>query len=60
MFSKLAADLRNKEKASNEDFIDAQRQPQEIGGYYHPDILMFTNAMRPNKIFNSFIDSMGY
>ncbi|TVQ02889.1 MAG: NADP-dependent isocitrate dehydrogenase [Balneolaceae bacterium] len=60
LFSKLAADLRNKEEAINEEFIGAQRQPQDIGGYYHPDILLTTKAMRPSTIFNSFIDSMGF
>jgi isocitrate dehydrogenase len=58
-FSSIAADLRNNEEAINEEFIGAQRQPQDIGGYYHPDTIKTTRAMRPSAIFNGIIDGMG-
>lgn len=59
LFNKLAAVLKKNEEAINEELIGAQRQPQDIGGYYHPDIIKTGKAMRPSAIFNGIIDGMG-
>ena len=56
-FAKLARDLEENEEKINSELIGAQGQPQEIGGYYHPDPEKTERAMRPSATFNSILDS---
>ena len=49
--------------ASNETRIvtelnDAQRKPVDIGGYYHPDPVKCSAAMRPSGTLNGILNSM--
>ena len=49
--------------AANEDKIvqelnDAQGQPVDIGGYYHPDQELSAKAMRPSATFNAIVDAI--
>jgi len=52
-----------KEMAANEEKIvqelnDAQGQPVDIGGYYHPNQEMTAKAMRPSATLNGIIDAL--
>ncbi|MCH8892314.1 MAG: NADP-dependent isocitrate dehydrogenase, partial [Chloroflexi bacterium] len=49
--------------AANEDKIvqelnDAQGQPVDIGGYFHPDEEMTAKAMRPSATLNAIVDAI--
>ncbi|HIM37821.1 MAG TPA: NADP-dependent isocitrate dehydrogenase [Dehalococcoidia bacterium] len=49
--------------AANEDKIvqelnDAQGQPVDIGGYYHPDDELAVKAMRPSATLNAIVDAI--
>jgi isocitrate dehydrogenase len=55
-FAKLAQDLEANEEKINKEFIDAQGDPQEIGGYYHPDPAKTEKVMRPSATFNAILD----
>ena len=49
--------------AANEDKIvqelnDAQGQPVDIGGYYHPNQEMTAKVMRPSATLNGIIDGI--
>ena len=52
-----------KQLAANEDKIvqelnDAQGQPVDIGGYYHPNQGMAAKAMRPSATLNAIVDAI--
>ncbi|MDF1526026.1 MAG: NADP-dependent isocitrate dehydrogenase [bacterium] len=55
-FAKLAKELEANEEKINAEFIGAQGDPQDIGGYYHPDLEKAEKAMRPSATFNSILD----
>ena len=49
--------------AANEDKIvqelnDAQGQPVDIGGYFHPNDEMAAKAMRPSATLNAIVDEI--
>jgi isocitrate dehydrogenase len=49
--------------SSNEDKIlqelnDAQGEPVDIGGYYHPNAELIINAMRPSATLNAIVDAV--
>jgi len=52
----LAQRLADNEKEITQDLIDCQGPPVDIGGYYKPDPVKATGAMRPSKTFNEIID----
>ncbi|MGY5850471.1 NADP-dependent isocitrate dehydrogenase [Salegentibacter sp. F14] len=54
-FSKLAESLEENEAKINEELIDAQGSPVDIGGYYKPDEQLTVEAMRPSKTLNNII-----
>ena len=41
-----------------QELIDAQGQPVDIGGYYHPNDEMAAKAMRPSPTLNAIVDSI--
>ncbi|HEX9206391.1 MAG TPA: NADP-dependent isocitrate dehydrogenase [Candidatus Deferrimicrobiaceae bacterium] len=55
-FAKLAKKLEESESKINEELIGAQRKPQDIGGYYHPDPEKASRAMRSSATLNAIID----
>ncbi|MDD3816176.1 MAG: NADP-dependent isocitrate dehydrogenase, partial [Desulfocapsaceae bacterium] len=57
-FSKIAAELTANEDKIVAELAQAQGQPVDIGGYYHPDLEKITRAMRPSPTFNAIIDTM--
>jgi len=49
--------------AANEDKIiqelnDAQGQPVDIGGYYHPNDELAARVMRPSATLNAIVDAI--
>jgi isocitrate dehydrogenase len=57
-FSGVAKALGESEEKINVELIAAQGSPVDMGGYYHPDDVRTTNAMRPSKTFNTIIDAL--
>ena len=57
-FSRVASELEANEDAICKEIIDCQGVPQDIGGYYMPDVALATNAMRPSDTFNAIIDGI--
>lgn len=50
--------MSENEAKINQELIDAQGNPQNIGGYYQPNQEMTDNAMRPSETLNKIIDSL--
>jgi isocitrate dehydrogenase len=58
-FAPLAKALADNEAAIVAELNGAQGKPQEIGGYYHPDLGKCAVAMRPSKTFNDALAVLG-
>ncbi|OYQ38046.1 isocitrate dehydrogenase (NADP(+)) [Flavobacterium cyanobacteriorum] len=54
-FGPIAAALAEKEAKINAELIAAQGKTQDIQGYYHPDNMLVTKAMRPSETFNNIL-----
>jgi isocitrate dehydrogenase len=57
-FSAIAAALEEHEDAVAEELLAAQGPPQDLGGYYLPDIEKVRSAMRPSATLNGIIDGI--
>lgn len=57
-FEKIYKQLSENEKKINDELIGAQGKPQDIGGYYRPDDVKASKAMRPSATLNAIIDSI--
>ena len=57
-FAKVAQQLGDNEKKIAQDLLDAQGKPMDIGGYYDPDPVKTSNAMRPCATFNAIVDAI--
>jgi len=57
-FAGVASELEANENAICKSIIDCQGVPQDIGGYFMPDVALATNAMRPSDTFNAIIDGI--
>ncbi|MDC7227623.1 MAG: NADP-dependent isocitrate dehydrogenase [Spirochaetales bacterium] len=57
-FSSLAEELSRNEAVIAGELLAAQGKPVDIGGYYKPDAVAFTKAMRPSATFNKAINSL--
>jgi isocitrate dehydrogenase len=58
-FSPLAQTLRSNEEVIVRELNAAQGSPVDLGGYYLPDEVKASAAMRPSKIFNDALASLG-
>ena len=56
-FSEVARQLAHNEDKIVQELIDAQGQPVDIGGYYHPNDEMAAKAMRPSATLNAIVDA---
>ena len=56
-FSALASELTANESAIVQELNDAQGNPVDIGGYYHPNPEKAEAAMRASQTFNAALDS---
>ena len=52
-FTALAATLADNEARIVAELAAVQGQPVDIGGYYHPDLALLGQAMRPSPTFNA-------
>ncbi|MBS1796324.1 MAG: NADP-dependent isocitrate dehydrogenase, partial [Acidobacteria bacterium] len=57
-FAPVAKAMEDAEARINEELIGAQGQPQDIGGYYHPDPAKTSAAMRPSATLNAIVDGI--
>jgi isocitrate dehydrogenase len=55
VFTPIAAELKQHEDTINAELIGAQGKPQDIGGYYHPDSVKASAAMRPSGTLNAIL-----
>jgi isocitrate dehydrogenase len=58
-FTQLAKTLAEQEDVIVGELNGAQGKPQDIGGYYHPDLAKTAAAMRPSKTFNDALALLG-
>ena len=58
-FSPLARTLRAQEEEIAHELNTAQGSPIDLGGYFLPDEEKATASMRPSKLFNSALSSLG-
>ena len=57
-FTEVARQMAGSEDKIVQELIDAQGQPVDIGGYYHPNDEMAAKAMRPSPTLNAIVDSI--
>ncbi|MDC6353644.1 MULTISPECIES: NADP-dependent isocitrate dehydrogenase [unclassified Robiginitalea] len=57
-FQKVASDLEAQTDTILQELLDAQGQPQDIGGYYLPDAEKVRRAMRPSCSFNAILEQL--
>ena len=57
-FTEVAQQLSANKDRIVQELIDAQGQPVDIGGYYHPNVEMTANAMRPSATLNAIVDAI--
>ncbi|MFL2912308.1 MAG: NADP-dependent isocitrate dehydrogenase [Opitutales bacterium] len=58
-FSPLARTLRTQEEEIVHELNTAQGSPIDLGGYFLPDEEKATASMRPSKLFNTALSSLG-
>src|SRR5207245_4921111 len=58
-FAGLAKTLTEQEQTIVDELIAVQGSPADIGGYYRPDAAKAAAVMRPSKIFNEAIATLG-
>ncbi|PLY03782.1 MAG: NADP-dependent isocitrate dehydrogenase [Desulfuromonas sp.] len=57
-FEKVAADLTENAEKIDQELIDCQGEPVDVGGYFRPDPTKAAAAMRPSATYNAIIDAM--
>ena len=57
-FTPLAKALADNEPKIIRELIAAQGKPVDMGGYYHPDFVKTSRAMRPSNTFNAALDAI--
>ena len=57
-FTEIAQQLTASQDRIVQELIDAQGQPVDIGGYFHPNDEMVAKAMRPSSTLNAIIDAI--
>ena len=57
-FAKVAKELEENVAKIDAELLAAQGSPVDIGGYFRPDPVKTSKAMRPSKTLNAIIDSM--
>ena len=57
-FAPIAKQLTENETNIVEELNDAQGQPIDIGGYFHPSVGKVAQAMRPSETLNSILASL--
>ena len=57
-FAAVAKELKEDEAKINAELLGAQGKPVDMGGYYLPDLVKSTKAMRPSPTLNAVIESI--
>lgn len=57
-FVKIAKELEENQAKIDQEMLDAQGSPVDIGGYFMSDTKLTADQMRPSKTFNQIIDAM--
>ena len=57
-FAKVAQQMSANEDKIVQELGDAQGQPIDIGGYYHPNVELVAKAMRPSATLNAIVDAI--
>ena len=57
-FAGVAKKLGDNAAKIDQELLAAQAKPMDIGGYYDPDPVKTSKAMRPSATFNAIIDSI--
>jgi isocitrate dehydrogenase len=57
-FAGVAKKLGDNEAKINQELLAAQAKPMDIGGYYDPDPVKTSKAMRPSETFNAIVDAI--
>lgn len=57
-FAPVATAMQQNEAKINNELIAAQGNPQDVGGYYHPDSDKAYAAMRPSATLNAIVDGI--
>ena len=57
-FAPVAAELKAKEATIMEELLAVEGQPQDVGGYFHPNDELAAKAMRPSATLNAIIDAI--
>jgi isocitrate dehydrogenase len=57
-FADVAKKLGENAAKVDQELLAAQAKPQDIGGYYDPDPVKTSKAMRPSPTFNAIIDAI--
>jgi isocitrate dehydrogenase len=58
-FASLATTLAGQERTIVDELIAVQGSPADIGGYYRPDAAKAAAVMRPSKVFNEALATLG-
>lgn len=58
VFAPVVKSLVDNETDINQELIDAQGKPQDIGGYYYPHDELGSKAMRPSATLNEIITTL--
>ena len=57
-FATVSQELAGNEEKIVQELNDAQGQPVDIGGYYHPNDEMVSKVMRPSATLNAILDAI--
>ena len=57
-FTKVAKDMADNEAKISSELLGAQGKPVDVGGYYHPDDVKASKAMRPSQTLNAIVDAI--
>ncbi len=57
-FAPVAKAMLENEATINEELIGAQGEPQDVGGYFHPNSEKAYAAMRPSATLNAIVDGI--
>jgi len=57
-FTEVAQQMSANEDKIVQELGDAQGQPVDLEGYYHPNVELVANAMRPSATLNAIVDAI--
>jgi monomeric isocitrate dehydrogenase len=57
-FAPVAKALKENEEKIMEELLAVEGQPQDVGGYFHPNDELASKAMRPSATLNAIIDAI--